>query len=89
MVDVARINTDRTDDIKVPPHSLQAEQSVLGGLMLDNQTWDTIADRVGDEDFYRQAPCNNNQIGCLKPRCFFVQIIKPGTHTRDRISLLI
>ena len=55
MVDVAHINTDNIDEIKIPPHSLQAEQSVLGGLMLDNQTWDTIADRVGDEDFYRQA----------------------------------
>lgn len=42
------------DKLKVPPHSVQAEQSLLGGLMLDNQTWDTVADRVGEEDFYRR-----------------------------------
>ena len=41
-------------NLKIPPHSIEAEQSVLGGLMLDNNTWDQIADRVGDEDFYRQ-----------------------------------
>lgn len=38
---------------KLPPHSIEAEQSVLGGLMLDNRAWDNLADRVTDEDFYR------------------------------------
>lgn len=42
-----------TDSIKVPPHSIEAEQSVLGGLMLDNRTWDQIVDRVRELDFYR------------------------------------
>ena len=40
--------------LKVPPHSLEAEQAVLGGLMLDNNAWDQIADRVGEDDFYRR-----------------------------------
>jgi len=40
--------------LKIPPHSIQAEQSVLGGLMLDNETWDKVADRLGEEDFYRR-----------------------------------
>lgn len=39
---------------KVPPHSLEAEQAVLGGLMLDNRAWDEIAGRVVEEDFYRE-----------------------------------
>ncbi len=39
---------------KVPPHSLEAEQSVLGGLMLDNNAWDQVADLVAEEDFYRR-----------------------------------
>jgi len=43
-----------TDQLRIPPHSIQAEQSVLGGLMLDNQSWDQIADRVGEIDFYRR-----------------------------------
>jgi len=45
---------DETEFLRVPPHSLQAEQSVLGGLMLDNQCWDTVADKVASEDFYRK-----------------------------------
>jgi replicative DNA helicase len=39
---------------RVPPHSIEAEQSVLGGLMLSNEAWDTVADRVSEEDFYRR-----------------------------------
>ena len=42
------------DRLRVPPHSIQAEQSVLGGLMLDNGAWDQVADRVGSGDFYRR-----------------------------------
>jgi replicative DNA helicase len=38
--------------LKVPPHSLDAEQAVLGGLMLDNTAWDRIADKIVEEDFY-------------------------------------
>lgn len=39
--------------LKVPPHSLEAERSVLGGLMLDDNAWDSIAATVTAEDFYR------------------------------------
>lgn len=39
--------------LKVPPHSVEAEQSVIGGLLLDNSSWDWVADIVGDHDFYR------------------------------------
>src|SRR5579864_3060193 len=40
-------------DLKVPPHAIEAEQAVLGGLMLDNNAWDHIADRIVEHDFYR------------------------------------
>ncbi|HEV2332882.1 MAG TPA: replicative DNA helicase [Gammaproteobacteria bacterium] len=40
--------------MRTPPHSLEAEQAVLGGLMLDNATWEQVADRIREEDFYRQ-----------------------------------
>lgn len=40
--------------LKVPPHSIEAEQSLLGGLMLDHQSWDKIADIVSERDFYRK-----------------------------------
>ena len=39
--------------LKVPPHSVEAEQSLLGGLLLDNQAFDKIADLVSADDFYR------------------------------------
>lgn len=42
-----------TDRLNLPPSSVQAEQALLGGLMLDNSTWDRVADRVGEDDFYR------------------------------------
>ncbi|MDA1118404.1 MAG: replicative DNA helicase [Proteobacteria bacterium] len=39
--------------LKVPPHSIEAEQSVLGGLLLDNQAFDRVADLISGSDFYR------------------------------------
>lgn len=39
--------------LRVPPHSIESEQSVLGGLLLDNQSWDRIGDMINDSDFYR------------------------------------
>ena len=41
------------ESLRVPPHSIEAEQSVLGGLLLDNAAWDRIADFVSESDFYR------------------------------------
>jgi replicative DNA helicase len=43
-----------TEALKLPPHSLEAEQAVLGGLMLDNTAWDQIADIITEDDFYRR-----------------------------------
>ncbi len=42
------------DALKVPPQSIDAEQSVLGGLLIDNQRWDAIADKISIDDFYRR-----------------------------------
>lgn len=42
------------DSLKVPPHSIEAEQSVLGGLMLDNEAWLQVAERITQGDFYRR-----------------------------------
>ena len=44
----------RTEALKVPPHSIEAEQAVLGGLMLAEKAWDNIADKIREEDFYRR-----------------------------------
>ncbi len=44
---------DEIARLRVPPHSVEAEQSVLGGLLLDNLAWDRAADLLTDSDFYR------------------------------------
>ena len=45
----------KTEQVSIPPHSTEAEQAVLGGIMLSNQHWDSIAERVIAEDFYTFA----------------------------------
>ncbi|MDT4836906.1 Replicative DNA helicase [compost metagenome] len=49
----APVADPQLDNLKVPPHSIEAEQSVLGGLLLDNAAWDRIADFLSEADFYR------------------------------------
>ena len=49
-----RADGQSAERLKIPPHSIEAEQSVLGGLMIDNSAWDSIADIVTEGDFYRQ-----------------------------------
>ncbi|MDP1647266.1 MAG: replicative DNA helicase [Rubrivivax sp.] len=44
---------DEVSRLRVPPHSVEAEQSVLGGLLLDNLAWDRAGDLLTDGDFYR------------------------------------
>ena len=44
---------EQTSNLRVPPHSVEAEQAVIGGLLLDNRAWEQIADKLVEEDFYR------------------------------------
>ena len=48
--DIARRATER---LRLPPHSVEAEQSLLGGLMLDQRAWDQVADVIDASDLYR------------------------------------
>ena len=43
----------RGGEVRTPPHSIEAEQSVLGGLLLDATAWDRVADVLRGDDFYR------------------------------------
>lgn len=45
--------TNEVTDSKVKPHSIEAEQAVLGGLMLDNRSWDLVTEIITESDFYR------------------------------------
>ncbi len=49
-----KVSDFETSRVKVPPHSLEAEQAVLGGLMLDNNGFDDVSEVVSDVDFYRR-----------------------------------
>ena len=49
----APVRDDEIARLRVPPHSIEGEQSVLGGLLIDNSAWDRAADLVSDSDFYR------------------------------------
>ncbi|MEO8152790.1 MAG: replicative DNA helicase [Rhizobacter sp.] len=50
-------HSSRADDevsrLRIPPHSIEAEQSVIGGLLIDNSAWDRAGDLLTDSDFYR------------------------------------
>ncbi len=46
-------SSDEIARLRVPPHSIEGEQSVLGGLLLDNSAWDRAADLLNESDFYR------------------------------------
>jgi replicative DNA helicase len=46
------------ESLRVPPHSVEAEQSVLGGLMLDNDAWLQVSERLNLADFYRRDHAN-------------------------------
>lgn len=43
-----------TESLKLPPHSIDAEQSILGGLLINNESWDNIVSIINEEDFYRR-----------------------------------
>jgi replicative DNA helicase len=46
-------NDSQIAQLRIPPHSIEAESSVLGGLLLDNSAWDRVGDLLSEGDFYR------------------------------------
>lgn len=56
MVELTNIGTSysatNTESLRTPPYSLEAEQAVLGGLILDNSAWDQVADQINETDFH-------------------------------------
>ncbi|MGH1537786.1 MAG: replicative DNA helicase [Gammaproteobacteria bacterium] len=56
MAELTTIGTEfgatNTESLRTPPYSLEAEQAVIGGLILDNSTWDQVADRINENDFH-------------------------------------
>ena len=50
----SRKGAENIESLKIPPYSINAEQSVIGALMLDKQSWDKVADFLIEDDFYRR-----------------------------------
>ena len=48
------LNDTETTALKLPPHSIEAEQAVLGGIFLNKEAWDKVAEHVNEDDFYRK-----------------------------------
>lgn len=53
-LDDGRVDGSAEQRLKIPPNSIEAEQSLLGGLMLDALAWDKVADVIISDDFYRK-----------------------------------
>jgi replicative DNA helicase len=51
---VAEARLSTISNVRTPPHSNEAEQSLLGALMLSANTWDKVADQIDESDFYRE-----------------------------------
>lgn len=45
----------KVERLKIPPHSIEAEQSVLGSMLIAPDAWDKVAELVNDEDFYNRS----------------------------------
>ncbi len=76
-------------ELKIPPHSIEAEQSVLGGLMLDNQAWDRISEIITQADFYRTDHRNIFQIIALlanEGKPMDVITVLEGLKSRDLLN---
>jgi replicative DNA helicase len=55
MAETVQKNLDtETTSLKIPPHSIEAEQAILGGLFLDHQAWEKVAELLSADDFYRR-----------------------------------
>ena len=52
--------------LRIPPHSVEAESSVLGGLLLDNSAWDRVGDMVKDTDFLALFSKNKKDVEIAK-----------------------
>lgn len=53
MASPSSTKTLNTALLKIPPHSVEAEQAVIGGLLIDNEAWDQVVERITETDFYR------------------------------------
>lgn len=70
---------DQTNEhLALPPHSVEAEQAVLGGLMVDTSAWDRVAGVVREDDFYR-----------YEHRLIFRAIAKLAEHSRPADTITV
>ncbi|AJD49539.1 DNA helicase, DnaB type [Isoalcanivorax pacificus W11-5] len=54
MNETSQLDPHLPESLRLPPNSVEAEQAILGGLMLNNDAWDQVSERVSEPDFYRK-----------------------------------
>lgn len=69
---------EATESLRTPPYSMEAEEAVIGGLLIDNQAWDKVSDLLNEDDFFRQ-----------EHRLFFrmIQHLSKDTEPFDAITI--
>lgn len=80
---------DDLKKIKTTPHSIEAERSVLGGVMLDNRAWDHVVDRLTEKDFFNPEHKLIFQTMAqlaLKQQPFDVLTISEGLKVKDELE---
>jgi replicative DNA helicase len=80
----------KEEQLKRPPYSLEAEQAIIGGLMLDNQAWDKVQDKLCIDDFYRtehRILFHTIQYLAGKQQPFDVITILNGLHLSEELDL--
>jgi replicative DNA helicase len=74
--------------VKLPPQNLEAEQSVLGGLMLEADAWDAVVDLVSEKDFYKDAHQKIfSAVGELHKRNQPIDILTVSNFLKDKNEL--
>jgi replicative DNA helicase len=75
----------QTASLRVPPHSIEAESSILGGLLLDTSAWDCIGDLLAEADFYRhEHRLIFGAISVLANACKEVDVVTVFTHLQGQ-----
>jgi replicative DNA helicase len=80
----------KEEQLKRPPYSLEAEQAIIGGLMLDNQAWDKVQDKLCIDDFYRtehRILYRTVENLAAKQQPFDVITILNGLHLSEELDL--
>ena len=84
-----KYNDEKVDRLKIPPHSIEAEQSVIGSMLISPDSWDKVAEIVIESDFYnRSHQVIYQSILKLLANNQPVDVITTSEHLEQHLSLI-